>query len=98
MWTSSLACALFSASILSVANAVPLSGSPTATVDSGVVVGTSTTLLSTTAVVHKYLGIPFADSPPGRFRPPVVPRKWTSPLDATKYKPACIQQFGNELN
>ena len=98
MWISSLAYALSGASILSVANAVPAAGAPTATVDSGVIVGTFTTLPSATAVVHKYLGIPFADSPPERFRPPVVPQHWTRPLDTTKYKPACIQQFIGNSN
>jgi hypothetical protein len=92
MWTLS-SYALISASVLSVAGASPTQGSPTAKIDSGVLIGTSTTLASATAVVHKYLGIPFANSPPGRFSPPVKPQPWIQPLDATKYKPACIQQF-----
>jgi hypothetical protein len=93
MLTSSLAYALISASILSVANAQIELGSPTARIDSGLIIGTSTTLPSATAVVHKYLGIPFADSPPERFSPPVKPGKWVRPLLTTELKPACIQQF-----
>jgi hypothetical protein len=96
MWTSSLAYALVCASILSGTNAYPEPGSPTAEIDSGIIIGTSTTLPSATAIVHKYLGIPFADSPPERFSPPVRPAPWSRPLDATEYKPACIQQFNGK--
>jgi len=91
MWTSPLVYALVSASIFSITNAGP--GSPTVRIDSGVIIGTSTTLPSATAVVYKFLGVPFADSPPERFSPPVRPERWFRPLDTTEYKPACIQQF-----
>ncbi|KAJ5196716.1 Alpha/Beta hydrolase protein [Penicillium cf. viridicatum] len=64
---------------------------PTATVAGGVVIGTTTTYPS--AYINKYLGIPFAKSPPVRFSPPQKPLPWSSPLNATKFKPACIQQF-----
>ena len=96
MWTSSLVSALISASIFSSTNAQIGPGSPTVRIDSGVVIGTTTTLPSATAVVHKYLGIPFADSPPQRFSPPEKPDRWFRPLDTTKYKPACIQQFNGK--
>lgn len=65
---------------------------PSATIDSGVVVGVATSLPSSSATVHKYLGIPFA-APPKRFAPPVRHKKWSEPFMAQKYGPACIQQF-----
>lgn len=46
-------------------------GGPTATIDAGVVVGTTTSLPAATASVNKFLGVPFAQSPPERFAPPV---------------------------
>ena len=39
---------------------------PTATVDSGIVVGTTTWMPSATAAVNKYLSVPF-EAPPARF-------------------------------
>lgn len=68
------------------------SASPTVTIDSGAVVGTATLLADATVTVNKYLGIPFAASPT-RFAPPVKPTAWKSAYHATKYGPACIQQF-----
>lgn len=68
-------------------------GGPTATIDAGVVHGTTTSLPAATATVNKYLGIPFAASPPVRFSPPQKPHSWSTPIDATAFKPACIQQF-----
>jgi carboxylesterase type B len=65
---------------------------PSATLDSGVVVGTTTSLPSSKIIVNKFLGIPFA-APPVRFSPPVSPAKWSQPLDTSTYKPACVQQF-----
>lgn len=74
------------------AHAAPVSNSsfPTVTISSGVVVGTSA------AFVNAYLGVPFAQSPPERFSPPVPASAWTSPLQAQTLKPACIQQFMGE--
>lgn len=65
----------------------------TATLPSGVVIGTTTNLPSATAAVNKFLGIPFAQSPPLRFGKPVSPAAWSTPLLAQAWKPACIQQF-----
>ena len=65
---------------------------PSATLDSGVIVGTTTSLPSSSITVNKFLGIPFA-APPVRFSPPVSPAKWSEPLDTSAQKPACIQQF-----
>ncbi|KAG5989534.1 hypothetical protein E4U43_004482 [Claviceps pusilla] len=65
---------------------------PTATIDSGVIVGTAVVEPFSQATVIKYLGVPFA-APPERFQPPRVPDPWDSPYDASTYKPACIQTF-----
>ncbi|KAL8792142.1 MAG: hypothetical protein Q9195_005238 [Heterodermia aff. obscurata] len=66
---------------------------PTITLASGPLVGTQTILPSATAAVNKFLGIPFALSPPERFAPPQSPKPWSSPLNVTEWKPACIQEF-----
>lgn len=63
------------------------SSCPTVTISSGIVVGTAA------ASVNQYLGVPFAQSPPERFSPPVPAPAWTLPLQAKALKPACIQQF-----
>ncbi|KAL4861557.1 Carboxylesterase [Aspergillus spectabilis] len=65
---------------------------PTAVIDNGIVVGTTTSLPSSTVVVKKFLGIPFA-APPLRFSPPRPARQWRGIYDASEYKPACVQQF-----
>ena len=67
---------------------------PTATIDSGVVVGTTTSLPFSSNTVNKFLGIPFAE-PPVRFSPPQPVEPWQSTYDASEYKPACIQQFNH---
>lgn len=69
------------------------SGNPTATVQQGVVVGTTTSLPAATASVNKFLGIPFAQSPPLRFGPPQAPASFSEPMMVQALKPACIQQF-----
>ncbi|EON69466.1 hypothetical protein W97_08726 [Coniosporium apollinis CBS 100218] len=66
--------------------------SPTARLDSGPIVGTTTALPSATAVVNKFLGVPFAVSPPERFSPPQRARRH-GVLNTTAWKSACIQQF-----
>ncbi|KAF2832664.1 alpha/beta-hydrolase [Ophiobolus disseminans] len=66
---------------------------PTATIDTGVVFGKATLLPASLGPVHQFLGIPFAQSPPERFSPAEPVRWLTHPLDATKWKPACLQQF-----
>ncbi|TKA63106.1 hypothetical protein B0A55_10627 [Friedmanniomyces simplex] len=68
-------------------------GAPTATIDAGVVVGTTTSLPSATASINKFLGVPFAKSPPTRFAPPESPGSFSEPINATAWSPACIQQF-----
>ncbi|KAL8721757.1 MAG: hypothetical protein Q9181_007638, partial [Wetmoreana brouardii] len=66
---------------------------PSATIDSGVVIGTTTTLPSATVAVNKFLGIPFAVTPPERFSPPQPAGKFRGPLYAQAVGPACTQQF-----
>ena len=68
-------------------------GGPTATIDAGVVIGTTTSLPAATASVNKFLGVPFAKSPPTRFAPPQSPGKFGQPIMAKQWSPACIQQF-----
>lgn len=67
---------------------------PTATIDAGVVVGTATALPNGLGPsVNQFLGIPFAQSPPERFSPPRNVSAFSKPLNATAFKPACVQQF-----
>jgi hypothetical protein len=68
---------------------------PTATIDSGVIIGTTTALPGATAAVNKFLGMPFAAKPLGKRRfalPQSVP-KWKTALKTQKWSPACVQQF-----
>ena len=67
-------------------------GHPTVTIDSGALQGISTSVPGTAREVNKFLGVPFA-APPVRFSPPQPPESWETPYDATKYGPACVQQF-----
>ena len=68
------------------------SGPPTVTIDSGVVQGISTSIPGAPQNVTKYLGVPFA-AKPVRFAPAASPQAWKTPFNATKYGPACIQDF-----
>jgi hypothetical protein len=67
-------------------------GGPTATVDNGVLIGTTTSLPAATATVNKFLGVPFA-KPPVRFEPPVYPDASSETITAQEWSPACIQHF-----
>lgn len=71
-----------------VAGSKPL---PTAIIDSGAIIGTTTTLPSSTAVVNQYLGVPFGKEPV-RFSPPKPVDRWSTYYNATKWGPACIQE------
>ncbi|KAF2164978.1 hypothetical protein M409DRAFT_67655 [Zasmidium cellare ATCC 36951] len=64
---------------------------PTVTVSNGVIVGTTTQYADATATNNKFLGIPFAKSPPLRFGMPEAAGPWNSPLVATTFKPGCPQ-------
>ncbi|TKX20191.1 hypothetical protein C1H76_7692 [Elsinoe australis] len=80
------ACSLFAA--------VSAQDAPTATIDSGVLVGTKTLLPTATAAVNKFLGVPFAQSPPERFSPPVREQSYGNVArNATQFSAACVQQF-----
>ncbi len=73
--------------------AIPFSdGRPTVKIDSGVLVGINKTENSTGAALQAFLGVPFA-AKPVRWGPPKPPKSWTTPFDASKYGPACVQQF-----
>ncbi|OJD27327.1 hypothetical protein ACJ73_01279 [Blastomyces percursus] len=63
-----------------------------ATICSGTVAGTATSLPSYTRPVNKFLGIPFAE-PPIRFKGPEPVAPWHRVYDAFKHKPSFIQQF-----
>ncbi|KAL0943159.1 para-nitrobenzyl esterase [Colletotrichum truncatum] len=70
---------------------------PTVTVSSGVIHGVSTNLPKKGATVNKFLGVPYA-APPARFERPTFPEPWKKPFKATKFGPACLQNFGlNEI-
>ena len=64
---------------------------PTATVDSGVLVGTSTSAPTVASKVNKFLGIPFA-KPPARWKLPEKPDSWQGSREATQFGNACNQQ------
>lgn len=65
---------------------------PTAVIDSGKIIGTTTTLPSATASVNQFLGVPYA-APPVRFAKPEKVKKWKSPKTVQTRGAACIQQF-----
>ncbi|KAF2852057.1 alpha/beta-hydrolase [Plenodomus tracheiphilus IPT5] len=66
---------------------------PTVTIDTGPLLGTTTLLPTALSPINLFLGIPFAASPPQRFAPPQPPPKHEKPINATRWKPACLQQF-----
>ncbi|KAF4977265.1 hypothetical protein FZEAL_6153 [Fusarium zealandicum] len=68
------------------------SDNPTAVIDNGAVVGTKTSLPDSKTPINKFLGIPFG-APPIRFSPPKPAESWSTPYDATEFKPSCIQKF-----
>lgn len=80
-----------------------VSGNPAATVDAGTIVGTTAAVIVTvstavpavtaTVTVNKYLGIPYAATPPERFSPPKPANAFNASLIAQAYKPACFQEF-----
>ncbi|WQF80507.1 Putative carboxylesterase, type B, carboxylesterase type B, carboxylesterase type B, active [Colletotrichum destructivum] len=67
---------------------------PSVVVGAGTVVGTTTTLPSSTALVNKFLGIPYAQPPVGdkRFLPPQSLKSFVeTPLNATVWSSKCLQ-------
>lgn len=65
---------------------------PTVNIESGQLIGKTVSLPNALGPVNQFLGVPFA-APPQRFLPPQRANAFTGPLDATAFKPACIQQF-----
>ncbi|THZ89003.1 alpha/beta-hydrolase [Aureobasidium pullulans] len=65
---------------------------PTVRIENGLVLGTTTSVPAASATVNQFLGIPFAQSPPERFSPPRAASQ-VGVINATAWKPACIQQF-----
>ena len=65
---------------------------PSATLEAGVIVGTTSTAPGSTVTVNQFLGVPFA-AKPVRFGMPEPPANWTTPLKTTKQAPSCLQQL-----
>lgn len=63
---------------------------PSATLDAGVIVGTTKTPLGSRVTVNQFLGVPYA-AKPVRFGMPEPPTKWKYPLETTKQAPSCYQ-------
>ncbi|KAL6706357.1 hypothetical protein ACN47E_005647 [Coniothyrium glycines] len=66
---------------------------PSVTIEAGIVVGKTTDLPAAAGTVNQFLGIPFAQSPPERFSPPRAVSHSSTTINATAFKPACLQQF-----
>lgn len=74
---------------------------PSAVVDAGVIIGTTTTLPSSTVKVNKFLGIPYAQPPVDqrRFLPPEpIDTFKESPLKATAWGSKCLDYTSSELS
>ncbi|KAF2106947.1 Carboxylesterase [Lophiotrema nucula] len=73
-----------------------LSATPTATIASGIIIGTTTSVSGPTGsvAVNKFLGIPFAAAPTGdaRFSPPQAPAPWTT-IETKDFGNSCVQVF-----
>lgn len=79
-------------------NAAP---APSAVVDAGVIIGTTTTLPLSTVKVNKFLGIPYAQPPVDqrRFLPPDPITTFNqSPLKATEWGSKCLDYTSSELS
>ncbi|KAL1953661.1 hypothetical protein VTO42DRAFT_2410 [Malbranchea cinnamomea] len=70
-----------------------LAWDPLALTDRGLVIGETYDLPDAPASVNKFLGIPYAVSPPERFGAPKRAKRSLLPIIAKEKKPACIQQF-----
>ena len=77
----------------STSSAITAAMPATVTYNAGVVIGTHTSLPGATATVNKFLGVPFAMSPPERLSPPQAAGPFANPIMAKEWKPACVQQF-----
>ncbi|KAK7956537.1 uncharacterized protein PG986_005759 [Apiospora aurea] len=65
----------------------------------GVVVGTQKTFPGAETAVNEFLGIPYAAPPLGALRSalPSPPAPWSTPLNATAWPNACIQQGNTDV-
>ena len=70
--------------------------SPTATVDSGPLIGRATSPPDSNIIVNQFLGIPFAEPPVQdlRFRPPQSISPWHTPLEVQQQPDSCRQWLG----
>ncbi|KAF2706619.1 alpha/beta-hydrolase, partial [Pleomassaria siparia CBS 279.74] len=70
-----------------------------ATIDAGLIVGTTTTIAAATVAVNQFLGIPYASVPTesARFSPPSLPATWNGTLNTTSSRSSCIQVFHTTL-
>jgi hypothetical protein len=69
---------------------------PTISIDAGALAGTTTSLPGATASALKFLGVPFARSPPARFAPAERPAAWGASgrvRAARNWRDGCVQQF-----
>jgi carboxylesterase type B len=72
-----------------------LVGSPTVSLSGqGIIAGTVATWRSSAPTVNKWLGIPYAQSPPVMFQRAVPPKPWEGIKQTTSYSDACYQNFG----
>lgn len=89
-------CALAASAVVAATGTQTKRDTPSITLTQGVAQGTTTTLPSAISPVHKYLGIPFAQSPPPRFEPALALQGESSEIiDATQWKSKCIQTNSN---
>lgn len=77
---------------LNLVTAVPGNHAPSAVIDAGLIIGTTTVLPSSTATVNKFLGIPYAVTPPKRFQPPERLARYHGTVNATQLPHLCFQQ------
>ncbi|OAA74026.1 Carboxylesterase, type B [Cordyceps fumosorosea ARSEF 2679] len=77
---------------LSSALALTCDDCPTATIDSGILIGTAASEPTVAVPVNKFLGIPFA-KPPTRWKLPEKPDSWQGSRDASRFGNACYQQL-----
>ncbi|KAK7539077.1 carboxylesterase hlo [Phyllosticta citricarpa] len=84
------------------ADAVPQSSSsgpdPSIELGDGKIIGTTGTIPDLKDPVNKYLGIPYAKTPPLRFGRAEDPEQWTEAKDVKDLKPSCIQQFNRPIS
>lgn len=90
LWPALLASVGSTLVLQALAAPVATENAPTATIESGVVIGVQTSVPNSSNLVNKYLGIPYA-SRPERFSAPQPAQPWSSPYDASQNGPACIQ-------